>query len=87
MSYHHLTGGERYQIQLLAGEGCGPTAIGRRIQRCKSVISRELRRNRNARGTYRATEAQQKYQQRLLDKGVARLTGGLYATDGGWTAY
>ncbi len=72
MNYHHLTEGERYQIQLLAGEGCGPSVIGRRIQRCKSVISRELRRNRNAGGAYRATEAQQKYQQHLQDKGVAR---------------
>ncbi len=45
MKYHHLTEGERYQIQALNAEGFGPTAIGQRIGRCKSVISRELRRH------------------------------------------
>lgn len=72
MSYHHLTEGERYQIQLLAGEGYGPSVIGRRIQRCKSVISRELRRNSYSRGRYRAADAQRKYESRLSGKGVNR---------------
>lgn len=72
MGYHHLTEGERYQIQLLAGEGCGPSDIGRRIQRCKSVVSRELRRNCDKKGRYQANAAQRQYQQRLQEKGVPR---------------
>lgn len=72
MSYHHLTEGERYQIQLLASEGYGPTVIGQRVGRCKSVISRELRRNRSASGRYRASEAQRAYRKRLRAKGRSR---------------
>ncbi len=30
MKYHHLTEGERYQIQALNAEGFGPSAIGQR---------------------------------------------------------
>ena len=71
MANQHLTHGERYQIQALRAEGFGPTAIGKRIQRCKSVISRELNRNQSEQG-YRAAFAQQAYQQRLQAKGVER---------------
>ncbi|MBI3145323.1 MAG: helix-turn-helix domain-containing protein [Pseudogulbenkiania sp.] len=63
MKYRHLTEGERYQIQALHAEGLGPTAIGKRLDRCKSVISRELKRNRQN-GRYRAAEAQCSYRQR-----------------------
>jgi transposase, IS30 family len=70
MKYKHLTQGERYQIQALFGEDLGPTAIGERLQRCKSVISRELRRNRTAQGRYQAAEADALYRARLRAKGV-----------------
>ena len=75
MKYRHLTEGERYQIQALHTEGFGPTAIGQRIGRCKSVISRELRRHRQ-RGRYRASEAQRSYRQRLQAKGKLRQPWG-----------
>jgi len=75
MKYHHLTEGERYQIQALHAEGFGPTAIGQSIGRCKSVISRELRRHRLS-GSYRASEAQRSYRQRLQAKGTLRQPWG-----------
>lgn len=71
MKYKHLTQGERYQIQALHAEGFGPTDIGSRLKRCKSVISRELNRNRSERG-YQANIAQGFYRQRLQAKGVER---------------
>lgn len=71
MKYKHLTQGERYQIQALRAEGFGPTAIGLRIDRCKSVISRELKRNRSEHG-YKASDADGRYRQRLRAKGVER---------------
>jgi IS30 family transposase len=40
MKYHHLTEGERYQIQALNAEGFGPTAIGQRIGRWASSKSK-----------------------------------------------
>lgn len=75
MKYRHLTEGERYQIQALRAEGLGPTAIGQRIGRCKSVISRELRRHRQH-GRYRAGDAQRSYRQRLQAKGKLRQPWG-----------
>ena len=75
MKYHHLTEGERYQIQALNAEGFGPSAIGQRIGRCKSVISRELRRHLQ-RGRYQAGEAQRSYRQRLQAKGKPRQPWG-----------
>lgn len=75
MKYRHLTEGERYQIQALHAEGLGPTAIGQRIGRCKSVISRELRRHR-LRGRYHASDAQRSYRQRLQAKGKLRQPWG-----------
>jgi hypothetical protein len=70
-AYTHLTQGEWYQIQALFAEGFGPTAIGKRIQREKSTISRELNRNQSEQG-YRAAFAQNCYQLRLQTKGVER---------------
>ncbi|WP_106076628.1 helix-turn-helix domain-containing protein [Chromobacterium amazonense] len=75
MKYRHLTEGERYQIQALHAEGLGPTAIGQRIGRCKSVISRELRWHQH-RSCYHAGEAQRSYRQRLLAKGKLRQPWG-----------
>lgn len=60
-----------HQIQVLRAEGFGPTAIGERIARCKSVISRELKRNCSAHG-YKASNAEDLYRQRLRAKGGER---------------
>lgn len=71
MDYQHLTQNQRYQIQVLFAEGFGPTAIGKRIGRHKSTISRELNRNSDEQG-YRAAKAQNSYHLRLQAKGVER---------------
>ena len=70
MEGKHLTLGERYQIQTLVAQGFGPTRIGEYIQRDKSVISRELSRNRSPEG-YFAEVAHQCYLIRLQAKGRA----------------
>ncbi|WP_288843491.1 IS30 family transposase [uncultured Deefgea sp.] len=71
MDYQHLTQNQRYQIQILFAEDFGPTAIGKRIGRHKSTISRELNRNSDEQG-YRAAKAQNRYYLRLQAKGVER---------------
>ena len=76
MKYRHLTENERYQIQALKAEGLGPTAIGKHIGRCKSVISRELGRNRHPRG-YQAKQAHERYRKGLQDKGRAHQIWGI----------
>ncbi len=45
----------------MRAEGLGPTAIGRDIGRCKSTISRELRRNARESGVYRPAYADGSY--------------------------
>ena len=57
MSYRHLTQDERYQIAALNSLGLSLSMIGRLVDRHKSTISRELRRNRSDR-RYRAQAAQ-----------------------------
>ena len=52
-----LTYEERIQIEPLDKRGLGPTGIGLIIGRDKSVVSRELRRNRRADGVYCAVHA------------------------------
>ncbi|WP_296700723.1 helix-turn-helix domain-containing protein [Rhodoferax sp.] len=56
MTYTHLTRDERYQIAILAKASHGQSAIAQLINRDKSTISRELRRNRGLRG-YRPKQA------------------------------
>lgn len=56
MTYTHLTQAERYQIEILFKAGHKQNAIARLIERDKSCISRELRRNRGQRG-YRQKQA------------------------------
>ena len=56
MSYTHLTQDERYQIAILAKASHGQSAIAQLMNRHKSTISRELRRNRGLRG-YRPKQA------------------------------
>lgn len=57
----HLTMQERERILILRVQGKGPTAIGKAIGRCKSVISRELVRNR-VNESNSAVSAQKRYQ-------------------------
>lgn len=56
MSYHHLTGEERYQISVLNKAGHTQAEIAALLQRSPATISREMRRNRGQRG-YRPLQA------------------------------
>jgi transposase, IS30 family len=56
MTYTHLTQDERYQIAILAKANHDQSAIADLLNRHKSTISRELRRNRGLRG-YRPKQA------------------------------
>lgn len=65
----HLSYEQRYSIEVLLKAGKSQTEIGKIISVDKSVISREIRRNRDERnGLYRATLAQKKYDSRLYSK-------------------
>ncbi len=56
MVYTHLTQDERYQIAILGKAGHDQSEIAQVMNRHKSTISRELRRNRGRRG-YRPKQA------------------------------
>jgi len=58
MTYTHLTQDERYQIYILKKAGYDQSAIAQIMERSKSTISRELKRNCGARG-YRPKQAQE----------------------------
>ena len=61
LSWRSLSFGERAEIAIVHAQGFGIREIARRIGRCPSTISRELRRNAATRGgdvQYRATTAQ-----------------------------
>ena len=65
----HLTETQRYQIQTLYTLGHGPVFISEQINKDKSVVSRELKRNCDQRnGKYDADLAHRKYQKRLYEK-------------------
>lgn len=57
MRYTHLSQDERYQIQHLHSGGFSTIEIGAQLLRATTTISRELRRNRNDEGTYKAKYA------------------------------
>jgi len=59
--YPHLTGSERDQVADLKAQGLGVTAIVRAIGHHPSSLSRELRRNAHADGTYRPVFAEGSY--------------------------
>ncbi len=61
--YHHLTQPERCQIYALRKSGLSQGAVARRLGRCPSVISREIRRNSGERG-YRHAQARRKAEER-----------------------
>lgn len=64
MSRQQLTLGERYQISTLLSLNFSQAEIGRQIGRDKSVISRELSRNRRIDGFYDPALANQLVLQR-----------------------
>lgn len=59
--YNHLDRPERDRIAELKARGLGVTAIAKAIGRHKSTVSRELRRNAHADGTYRPVFAEGSY--------------------------
>ena len=59
--YPHLSRSERDQIAELKAQGLGVSAIADAVGRHKSTISRELRRNAHADGTYRPVFAEGSY--------------------------
>lgn len=71
--YDHITLEEREQIAFFRSQNFGPTQIARELGRHTSTISRELKRNSNKDGSYRASSAEGRYlyrrqRERLLDQ-------------------
>ncbi len=64
MNYTHLTQDERYQIAILNKAGHNQSDIAQVMNRHKSTIGRELRRNRGQRG-YRAKQAHEASRARM----------------------
>ena len=65
----HLTVEQRYEISVLYGKGYSQKAIAKDLQKDKSVISRELKRNCDKRsGEYKADLAQCKHEKRQKEK-------------------
>lgn len=58
--YKQLTLGQRYEIEVLLGQGKNQKAIAEAIDVDKSTVYREIERN-SAGGKYRAEEAQRRY--------------------------
>ena len=76
LSGRYLSFGEREEIAIVHAQGFGIREIARRIGRCPSTISRELRRNAATRGgdlRYRATTAQWHADRRGRRPNVAKL--------------
>ena len=76
VSGRYLSFAEREEIAIFHAQGVGVREIGRRLGRCASTISRELRRNAATRGgglEYRATTAQWHSDRRASRPKVAKL--------------
>ena len=76
VSGRYLSFAEREEIAIFHAQGVGVREIGRRLGRCASTISRELRRNAATRGrgvVYRATTAQWHPERRASRPKVAKL--------------
>lgn len=58
--YHHLTKNERDQIAVLHAQGQSHSEIAARLNRHKSTIGREIKRNKNIKGEYLSCYAQDK---------------------------
>ena len=61
MPYTHFTSFERGALETYLQAGCSMRFIANELGRSVSTISRELKRNVNSRGQYRAIKAQQRY--------------------------
>ena len=75
-SGRYLSFAEREEIAIFHAQGVGVREIGRRLGRCGSTISRELRRNAATRGrdvVYRATTAQWHAERRSSRPKVSKL--------------
>jgi len=72
MNYTQLTQEERYQIYALKKAGHDQTEIAELLERDKSTISRELRRNRGLKG-YRPQQAHNLALRRRYDKAQPRI--------------
>ena len=65
----HLSQAQRYTISVMYDQGHTQTAIAEAIGRHKSVVNREIKRNKDQRGSkYDADLAQRKYDKRLKSK-------------------
>ena len=65
----HLTKEQRYTIFTMLKNGYSQSEVAKTIDRDKSVISREIKRNKDKRnGKYKADLAQKKYEQRKKEK-------------------
>jgi len=64
MAYKQLTDEQRYQIEALVRERFPQDKIAKSIGASPSTISRELRRNSDSKGSYRATVAAKKTDKR-----------------------
>ena len=65
----HLTMAQRYTISVLQKESYPQILIAERIGKDRSVVSRELKRNRDLRSNeYKPDLAQRKYEQRIDSK-------------------
>ena len=65
----HLTQEQRYIISVLLKENYSQISIAERIGKNRSVVSREIKRNRDLRNNeYKAALAQRKYEQRINTK-------------------
>jgi len=60
----HLTREQRYTISAMHKQGCTQKQIAEAINKDKSVVSRELKRNANSKGKYAFTSAQEMAQMR-----------------------
>ena len=65
----HITNAQRYTIEVMLEQGFKRSEIAKAINKDKSVISRELKRNSDSRnGVYKSDLATKKYEKRLKDK-------------------
>lgn len=62
--FSHLNINERYKIKEMRDKGVTITEIAKKLNRAKSSISVEIRRNKN-RGDYLPCVAHKKYEERL----------------------
>ena len=56
---HHITEGQRYEIMSYLKVGLCPAEIARLINKDRSVVCREIKRNKNRHGRYIAAQAQE----------------------------